>query len=111
MASIFKRDKKKGSAYWFQWLDHEGKRRTEKGFTDRGLTEQAAAKKEEEARLRRLGLIDPEQERFAEQKRTPLREHLDAFELNAHPLGQRINLRRLHYQRWFISKRKPTQNK
>jgi len=80
MASIFKRSKKKGEVYWFQWKDHEGKRRTEKGFTDRGLTEQAAAKKEEEARLRRLGMIDPEQERFAEQKKTPIKEHMDAFE-------------------------------
>jgi site-specific recombinase XerD len=80
MASIFKRSKKKGSPYWFQWYDHLGKRRTSKGFTDRGLTEQAAAKKEEGARLRRLGLIDPEQEKIAEQRRTALTEHLDAFE-------------------------------
>ncbi|WP_254511401.1 tyrosine-type recombinase/integrase [Anatilimnocola floriformis] len=80
MASIFKRSKKKGSPYWFQWYDHLGKRRTSKGFTDRGLTEQAAAKKEEEARLRRLGLIDPEQEKIAGQRRTALTEHLEAFE-------------------------------
>ena len=43
MATVFKRNKKKGEPYWFQWKDHEGKRRTAKGFTDRGLTEQAAA--------------------------------------------------------------------
>ena len=80
MATIFKRSKKKGEPYCFQWFDHEGKRRTAKGFTDRGLTEQAAAKKEEEARLRKLKLIDPDQEKLAEQKRMPLKEHLDAFE-------------------------------
>ncbi len=66
--------------HWFQWYDHLGQRRTSKGFTDRGLTEQAAAKKEEEARLRRLGLIDPEQEKLAEQKKTAITEHLSAFE-------------------------------
>jgi hypothetical protein len=59
MATIFKRSKKKGATYFFQWFDHEGKRRTAKGFTDRGLTEQAAAKKQEEARLRKRRLIDP----------------------------------------------------
>jgi site-specific recombinase XerD len=80
MASIFKRSRNKGTRYSFQWLDHEGKRRTAIGFTDRGLTEQAAAKKEEEARLRKLGLIDADQERFTEQKKLPIKQHLDAFE-------------------------------
>ena len=80
MATIFKRSRKKGEPYSFQWFDHEGKRRTAIGFTDRGLTEQAAAKKEEEARLRKLGLIDADQERFTEQKKRPIEEHVEAFE-------------------------------
>ena len=81
MATIYKRKNRKGKTYYsFQWVDHEGKRRAAKGFTDRQLTEQAAAKKEEEARLRKLGLIDPEQERLAEQKKSPIEDHLKQFE-------------------------------
>ena len=62
MASIFKlsRDKgKKNKPWYIQYFDHEGKRVTEKGFTDKGLTEQLAAKLENEAMLRKKGLIDP----------------------------------------------------
>src|SRR5439155_6883355 len=82
MATIYKRSKKKGEPYHFQWFDHEGKRRSSKGFTDRGLTEEAAAKKENEARMRKLGLIDPAQEKAAEQQKTPIKGQLDAFERN-----------------------------
>lgn len=81
MASIFKRDKKKrGSRYLIQYTDHEGKRRTEVGFTDRGLTEQLAVKLETEAELRRRGLIDPSQEKLAKNRSTFIVEHVAAFE-------------------------------
>jgi hypothetical protein len=54
MASISRRDKKKRSSrYLIQYTDHEGRRKTEIGFSDRGLTEQLAAKLETEAELRR----------------------------------------------------------
>ena len=60
MASIFKRSKrKKNEPYWVQYTDHLGKRKTAKGFTDKGLTEQLAGKLESEARLRKTGMIDP----------------------------------------------------
>jgi len=69
MATIYKRDKrKKNEPYSIQYVDHAGKRRTTQGFTDKGLSEQLAAKLEAEARLRRTGLIDPEQERLVECK-------------------------------------------
>ena len=80
MASIFKRSKKKGTPYTIQYLDHDGKRRTVKGFTDKGLTEQLAARLEHEARLRRTGLVDVQAEKFAEQKLSPIEDHLTAFE-------------------------------
>ncbi len=80
MASIYKRSKNKNEPYTIQYVDHLGKRRTEKGFTDKGLTEQLAAKLEGDARLRTTGLIDPEQERYAEHKLAPIGEHLAAFE-------------------------------
>lgn len=79
MASIFKRTKRKNEPYTIQYTDHLGKRRTEKGFTDKGLTEQLAAKLEADARLRRTGMIDPEQERFAGHKVSPIADHLKVF--------------------------------
>lgn len=48
MASVYKkaRDKgKKGKCWYFDYTDHEGLRRTEKGFTDKALTVQLAAKR------------------------------------------------------------------
>jgi hypothetical protein len=48
MASVFKlgRDKgKKNSPWYYQYIDHDGKKRMRKGFTDRSLTLQAAAKR------------------------------------------------------------------
>jgi hypothetical protein len=50
MASIFKRRKGKHEPYTFQYTDHAGKRRTSVGYTDKGLTEQLAAKLETGAR-------------------------------------------------------------
>ena len=89
MASIFKRDKKKrNSPYLIQYTDHEGKRRTETGFTDRALTEQLAAKFETEAELRRRGLIDPAQEELAKNRSTSITDHLAAFEKS---LGSKDN--------------------
>jgi integrase len=80
MATIYKRDKrKKNEPYSIQYVDHAGKRRTTQGFTDKGLSEQLAAKLEAEARLRRTGLIDPEQERLVECKQLLLEELLQAF--------------------------------
>lgn len=81
MASIYKRHKRrKNEPWWIQYRDHEGKRRTVKGYTDKSLTEQLAARLEDEARLRRTGMIDAEQERFAQTRQSPIDPHLDAFE-------------------------------
>ena len=54
MASVFKlgRDKKKRNSIWyFEYQDHQGKKRMRKGFTDKSLTEQLAVKLETEAPL------------------------------------------------------------
>ena len=79
MASIYKRNKRKNEPYTIQYADHLGRRRTIQGFTDKGLTEQLAAKLETEARLRATGMIDVDQERFVEQKQVPIADHLAAF--------------------------------
>jgi site-specific recombinase XerD len=80
MASVFKRNKKKNQPWWIQYTDHLGKRKTAKGFTDKGLTEELAAKLETGARLRKTGLVDPEQEKQAVTKLCPIEDHLKAFE-------------------------------
>ena len=83
MASVFKRgrDEDKRHAFWYiSYNDHTGKRRTKKGYTDKGLTEQLAAKIEREVMLRRRGLIDPEDERRLKTKSSPIEEHLEAFQ-------------------------------
>jgi len=83
VASIYKkgRDKKKKHAPWYiDYFDHTGERKTVKGFTDKSKTEQLAAKLEHEAHLRRMGMIDPEQEEFAKRKRSDIEDQLKEFE-------------------------------
>jgi hypothetical protein len=63
MSSISKRTKGRNEPYIVQYLDHLGKRRTVRGFTDKGLTEEIAAKLESEAR-RTTGLVDATQDRI-----------------------------------------------
>ena len=83
MAAIFKRNKKdRNEPYKIQYVDHLGKRCTVKGFTDKGLTEQLAARLEDEARMRVTGLIDPEMEQFNVNKGLPLEDHVQAFAQN-----------------------------
>ncbi|WP_442483338.1 tyrosine-type recombinase/integrase [Aeoliella sp. SH292] len=83
MASVFKlgRDKKrKGAPWYFEYLDHHGKKRMRKGFTDKSLTEQLAVKLETEARLRRMGLVDGEQADLALEKKSGIAKHLEDYE-------------------------------
>jgi site-specific recombinase XerD len=82
VATIYKRSKRRNEPYLIQYRDHNGKRRTAKGFTDKGLTEELAAKLESEVRLRSSGMIDPMQSRLVEQGQIDIEEHLAAFEEN-----------------------------
>lgn len=82
MASIYKRNKKKNTVWEIQYRDHEGNRRTCKGFTDKSLTEQLSVKLETEARMRRTGIIDPEQERLIAHKQMSINAHLEAFQIS-----------------------------
>lgn len=59
MASVYKRSQDKGnrrSCWYIGYLDHLGKRRTVKGYSDKSATEKRAADLEEEARQIRVGL-------------------------------------------------------
>ncbi|MCA9102376.1 MAG: tyrosine-type recombinase/integrase [Planctomycetales bacterium] len=92
MASVFKRGRDKGKrrAHWYvAYTDHNGRRRTQKAFTDKSLSEQLGAKLENEAMLRQRGLIDPEDERIAGQRATLLSVHLDAFDRSLAPNSEK----------------------
>lgn len=78
MASVFKR-KNKGP-YIVAWFDAEGIRREKSSrTTDYRAALQLAGKLEADAMLRREGVIDLRQDRFAAEARRPIGEHLDEF--------------------------------
>jgi site-specific recombinase XerD len=82
MASFFKRGKDKsvkGSCYYVGWTDVNGKRKMRKAFRDKGLSDQLAAKLENEVMLRKRGLIDPEIDRLDQSGRSPIDQHLAAY--------------------------------
>ena len=82
MASVYKRgkDKKvKGASWYFQYKDENGVYLTRKGFTDKGTTTQLANKLEREAKLRAMGLIDPELERQAVNRKSTIDKQLERY--------------------------------
>jgi integrase len=90
MASVFKRGRDRGkrnAPYWIEFFDHEGKRRRKKGFSEKGLSEQLAAKLENEVLLRRSGMIDPFAEKLAAERQAPMEEHLKTYERNLNERG------------------------
>jgi len=82
MASVFKRsaDKRdKGKPYYIAYSTEAGRRRVVAGCTDRAASEEIARKLESDVKLRQRGIIDPSQERIAEQSRRSIREHVEEF--------------------------------
>ncbi len=83
MASIFKiggDEAGRNEPYVFDYRAANGKIKRKKGFTDFRLTEQLAAKLEDEVRLITSGLVDPEQELLAEHRTRPIEEQVTAFD-------------------------------
>ena len=73
MATIYKRKQdagKKRAAWFIGYTDRNSKRKTRKGFTDKGETVKLAAKLENEEALSAKGLIDSEQELLASRKKS-----------------------------------------
>ena len=86
MASIFKQaytmknksDKRvrKKSKFWYvDYKDADGARKRTKGFRDKAATIQLAAELEKKAELARAGIVD----RYAEDRKKPLKHHLEDF--------------------------------
>src|SRR4051812_48240947 len=79
MASVFKKDKRKGAPWYIDYFDENGVRIREKGCPDRGATEQIARKLESDVELRRRGVIDARADARVVQAARPLADHLDAY--------------------------------
>lgn len=80
MATVYKRSQDRGKrrAPWYiGYTDHNGHRRTVKGFSDKSETERLAARLENEARMIREGLRVPVSE---SDRKAPLEHHLETFE-------------------------------
>lgn len=102
MASIFHlpRDKgKRRKAYWIEYTNELGKRQRKKGFTDYRLTEQLAAKIEDEVRLKTSGLVDPLIEGFANHRTTAVIVHLRAYAQHLRRGSRTLKYRKLAMRR------------
>ncbi|MBL8800348.1 MAG: tyrosine-type recombinase/integrase [Planctomycetes bacterium] len=109
MATIFKR--KGGSAWLIQYFDGSGRRREKSSrTTDRRAAERIAHKLEADAALRREGVIDGRQERFSEEARKPLAEHVEAY--LEHCRGRNITAKSIYAKKshleWLMRKTRAT---
>jgi integrase len=86
MASVFKqsytmknksgkRVSKKSKFWYVDFKDADGARKRVKGFRDKAATIQLAAELEKKAELARAGIVD----RYAEDRKKPLKQHLEDF--------------------------------
>src|SRR5688572_17562620 len=80
MASIFKKDKRKGSPWCIDYTDEAGRRRRVVGCTDRTVTEQIARKLEAEVELRKRGIISARDDAYRRHEARSLADHLDDFQ-------------------------------
>jgi integrase len=76
MASIFKKDKRKGAPWYIDYFDETGRRRRVKGCADKTATEQIARKLESDVELRRRGVLSARDEAIRDNSARPLTEHL-----------------------------------
>jgi hypothetical protein len=78
--SIFQKIKKYGEPWYFEYRDHLGQRHRIKGFASKRRTQAKASKILHEVQLRKDGLLDPIDEKFANHRKRPLAKHLDDYE-------------------------------
>ena len=78
MVSFYKRGgkKTKGGTWYLQYFDEHGVRRTMRGCSDKGATEQLARKVEADVMLRKKGVIDAKDEKYALEGRRLLTKHI-----------------------------------
>jgi len=76
--------------YTVAWFDWQGKRRKTSGGPDKDAAAALGQKLESEELQRRRGLIDPRQERLAQEGRRTLEEHLTNFEAKMRAAGRDV---------------------
>jgi integrase len=78
MASVFRRN---GTGPWLvEYFDQHGRRRQKSSrTTDKRAAERIAQKVEADVALRREGVVDARQDRFAEENRKPLAQHVREY--------------------------------
>ncbi len=75
--------------YEIQWFDENGQRRKESvRCGDKATAEQIAAQRELDVLQRQKGIIDPAQERMADQGRRPIVEHVADYEAKLRTAGR-----------------------
>ena len=79
MASVFKKDKRKGAPWYVDYTDEHGARRRVKGCPDRGVTDQIARKLEGDVELRRRGVTDARTDARVAHASRPLSDHMDDY--------------------------------
>jgi len=79
MATVYKRYRKqnKSGTWYIQYFDEHGRRRTVRGCSDKEATLQIARKLEVNVALRKAGVIDARSDRYAQEGRKPILEHLE----------------------------------
>jgi len=85
MASVYKRKRdrgRKGSYWYIDYRDENGKQRTTKGCVDKSATEAMANKLESDVALRKRGLIDPKAEAYRDHETRPTGVHLAEWHKN-----------------------------
>jgi len=99
--TLFKR--KQGGAWHMQWWDHDGKRREKStGTTDKRTAERILAERVKHTALKRQGVVDPTENRLAQEARKPLADHIAEYVRHSERSDQAresVEAKRRHLQR------------
>ncbi len=97
MASVWRRkgpDGKPSGNWLVSYFDHTGKRRERStGTMVKRAAERIASKWEADAQLRKEGVIDHMQDRYAQANRVPIAEHVEAYIAHCKHVGEGASLR------------------
>src|SRR5262244_711425 len=70
----------RGTCWYYRFTDADGKRRMQKGCTDKRATEEMLRRAETEAARIRSGVVDPRDLAYRDHEARPLEDHLAEFQ-------------------------------
>src|SRR4051812_38344057 len=82
--------RKRGSVWYFRFVDADGVKRERKGCPDKRATEEMARDAENHAAKVKSGLVDPRDIAFRDADRKPLAAHLDDWQRNMEAQGRTV---------------------